>query len=322
MQGKVLLEQSAPTVYVGVDVCKEWLDVYLHPVGRALRVANDREGLKQLKRELAGHQVKLIVMEATAKYHRQAHRTLSAGGFAVAVVNPLRSRLFAEAAGALAKTDRIDAKILAILGESLAPDAKAPVPVALEELQELFRARAAAVAEMVALTNRLGASEGAFLRAELVRRIKATQAHIERLDGEIHRQVGADLALARRYAILMSIPGVGPVAAMGLVLGLAELGTCSGKAASHLAGLAPFADDSGERTGIRFIQGGRAHVRTAIYMAAVAAVRCNPDLAAFYKRLRDHGKKPKVALTAVMRKLVVLANTLLKEDRLWQPVAP
>jgi transposase len=322
MQGKVSPEQDAPIVYVGVDVCKDWLDVYLHPLGRALRVANSREGIKRLKRELTDHSVKRIVMEATAKYHRQAHRSLSAAGFAVAVVNPLRSRLFAEAAGVLAKTDRVDARILAVLGESLAPDAKAPIAQAIEELQELFSARTAAMAELTALINRLGASTVRFLRTELTRRIKATQAHIDRLDDKLRDQISIDLALARRYAILTSIPGVGPVAAMGLLLGLAELGSCSAKAASHLAGLAPFADDSGERAGARHIRGGRAHVRIAIYMAAVAAARCNPDLAAFYKRLREHGKKPKVAITAVMRKLVVLANTLLKEDRYWQRAAP
>lgn len=322
MQGKVLSEQGALPVYVGVDVCKAWLDVYVHPLGRKLRVSNDREGLRRLKRELRDHQVKLIAMEATGKYHRQAHRTLSAAGLAVAVVNPLRSRLFAEATGAPGKTDRIDAQVLAVLAEGLKPEAKMPAPAMLEELQELLRARNAATAEMAALTNRLGASEVKFLKTELTRRIKSTHAHIERLAAEIERRIADNAVLARRYAIVLSIPGIGPVAAANLVIGLAELGQASGKSAARLAGLAPLPDDSGESTGIRYIQGGRAHVRTAIYMAAVAAARCNPDLAAFYKRLRSHGKKPKVAITAVMRKLVVLANALLKENRPWQAATP
>jgi transposase len=280
-------------------------------------VANDRDGLKRLKRELSNFAVKLVVMEATAKYHRQAHRTLDAAGFAVAVVNPLRSRLFAEAIGALAKTDAIDARLLAILGESLALQAQPPAPLALEQLRELVAARQAAVAEATALANRLATSETAFLRAEMKRRIKSLGGHLARLTAEIERRIDRDPSLKRRYAILLSIPGIGPVAAVALIVGLAELGACSGKAAALLAGLAPIASDSGNRQNERHIRGGRAPVRTALYMAAITAARFNPDLAAFYKHLRAAGKKPKVALTAVMRKLVVLANTLLRENRLW-----
>jgi len=320
MQGKVSPERSAATrVYVGIDVCKAWLDVYLHPIGRQFRVTNCREGLKRLKRELANLEVALIVMEATGKYHREAHRSLHASGFIVAVVNPLRSRLFAEAAGSLAKTDRLDARVLAILAESLAPKAKPPAPETLEELQELVRAREAAVADLTALTNQQGESKTAILRRELARRIKATQASIARLAAEIERRIERDPALARRYLILLSIKGIGPVAAAALLVGLSELGVCSGKQMALLAGLAPVACDSGESQGERHIKGGRGDVRAAIYMAAITAARYNPDLSTFYRRLRDKGKKFKVAITAVMRKLVVLANTLIREDRMWQP---
>lgn len=318
MQGKVPPEQSAPRVYVGVDVCKDWLDVYLHPIGHQLRVASTPDGLKRLKRHLAGLQVVVIVMEATAKYHRQPHRTLSAAGFAVAVVNPLRSRLFAEATGQLAKTDRLDARVLAILAESLEPAATPPVAEALAALQELVRARAAAIADQTALTNQRAASQTAFLKAELGRRLKAIATHIARLEAEIDRRIASDPALKRRYEIVRSIPGIGPVAAVALIIGLPELGTCSGKAAGLLAGLAPLACDSGATAGQRRIRGGRAHVRTALYFAAIAAARFNPGLSGFYRRLRAAGKKPKVAITAVMRKLVVLANVLIREDRLWQ----
>ena len=183
-------------------------------------------------------------MEATGKYHRMAHRMLSAAGLAVAVVNPLRARLFAEATGRLAKTDRLDAEIL--------------------------------------------------------------------------RRIAGEPALARRYEVLCSIPGIGMVAAITLLVELAELGACSGKAAAMLAGLAPIACDTGQKTGQRRIRGGRAGVRRALYMAALAAARHNPQFAAVYKRLKANGKPPKVALTAVMRKLLVLANTLLTENRRWQ----
>ncbi len=321
MQGQKSPERSAqPGVYVGVDVCKDWLDVYLHPIGQKFRAANTPEGLKALKRRIAELPVELIVMEATGKFHRQAHRTLHAAGLAVAVVNPLRARLFAEAVGQLAKTDRLDARVLALMGQALEPSALAPAPEALEALQELARARASAKADETALSNQRGASQTAFLKAELGRRLKILAGHIERLDAEIERRLGADPALKRRYDILVTIPGVGPVAAVALVIGLPELGACSGKAATLLAGLAPLACDSGDKAGERHIRGGRAFVRTGLYFAAVAAARCNPQLRDDYQRLRDAGKKAKVAITAIMRKLVVLANVLIKEDRPWKPI--
>ena len=318
MQGQIQPEaRSAQVVYVGIDVCKDRLDVHLHPLGRRLSVANGRDGIKRLRRELARHQVALVVMEATAKYHRLAHRALSQSGFAVAVVNPLRARLFAEALGTRAKTDRVDARMLALLGEALAPQARPPAPEAIETLQELVHARHAASAERTALANRLGASQSAFLKRELARRLKCLDGHIERLATQIARHIADDAALARRNAILLSIPGVGPAVAAALIADLPELGRLGRHAIACLAGLAPFADDSGDAQAPRHIKGGRAQPRRALYWAALAAARYNPDLAIFYKRLRDNGKKPKVALTAVMRKIAVLANTLLREDRLW-----
>ena len=156
MQGKVLLERSATPVYVGIDVCKARLDVYIRPTGQKLTVSNDRDGLKRLKRVLKTCKVALVVMEATGKLHRLAHRNLHAGGFAVAVVNPLRSHLFAEALGTLAKTDAVDARMLAILGESLKPTASEPQAEHLETLRELVGGRDAAVAARTALKNQLG----------------------------------------------------------------------------------------------------------------------------------------------------------------------
>lgn len=323
MQGKNTPEQTARAgVYVGCDVCKDRLDLYIHPLGRRLAVANDRAGLKTAKRVLAELGVALIVMEATGKYHRCAQRALSAAGFAVAVVNPLRARLFAEAAGMLAKTDGVDAKMLALMGVALEPRADPPAPEAVEALAELVRARNAAVAEKTALANRLHASRTAFLKAELKRRIKAAGDHVARLSAEIERRIAADPALARRYAILISIPGFGPAVGADLLVDLPELGRLSGKAAASLAGLAPWPDDSGDRNGPRHIKGGRAGPRRALYWAALSAARFNPDLKGFYNRLRDAGKKPKVALVALMRKLLVLANALLKENRPWTPLRP
>jgi len=323
MQGKVKIEaRSASPVYVGIDVCKDHLDVYLHPLGLSERLTNSKDGIGRLKRLLAGHAVTLVVMEATGKHHRLTHRSLSQSGIAVAVVNPLRSRLFAEAIGTRAKTDRVDAKMLAILGDALGPAAIPPASEALEALQELVHARNAATAERTALTNRRAASNTAFLKAEINRRLKSLDRHIDRLAAEIANRIAVEPGLARRQQILLSMPGVGAGVAANLLVDLAELGSLDRHAAASLAGLAPFADDSGEVTGKRHIKGGRANPRRALYWAALSAAGHNPDNRNFYKRLVDNGKKPKVALTAVMRKLVVLANTLIKEDRIWADHAP
>lgn len=323
MQGKVEPANSAETaVYAGIDVSKDWLDVYLHPAGVRWRLANGRDGIRTLVRRLGACRMELIVLEATGKYHRLAHRMLSAAGYAVAVVNPLRSRLFAEAMGMLAKTDRIDARLLALMAERLRPAVSPPSPQGLLALQELVNARSAATAEATALANRLSAATLALLKSELRRRLVSLKTHIGRLEAEIMRYLQADPALCQRYAILISIPGIGPVAAFTMLAGLAELGECSGKQASMLAGLAPIARDSGQRQGPRHIRGGRAQVRLALYMAALAAARYNPDLKTFYTRLRAAGKAAKLALTAVMRKLLVLANTLITQNRNWTPIPP
>jgi transposase len=322
MQAKVSPERSAVPVYVGIDVCKDRLDIYIHPVGHRLQVGNDPGGVKKLKRALAAYPVERVVMEATGKFHRAAHRSLHASGLAVAVVNPLRARLFAQAFGALAKTDGIDCKILAILGESLAPEAKPPVSETVEQLQELVRCRDAAVTALTALRNQFGATNASSAAVEIKRQIRATETAVENLAALIERQIKADPGLARRWAVLTSIPGVGPATAAALIAGLVEIGALSNKQAAMLVGVAPVANDSGDHVGARHIRGGRRHLRNALYMAAVTAARCNPPLKAFYKRLIGEGKAAKIALTAVMRKLVVLANALVAKDRLWTPACP
>jgi transposase len=320
MQGKVMLEAKAETVvYVGIDVSKASLDVYLQPIGRAFRVENSTEGLKSLRRDLAGLTVALIVIEATGKLHWLAHRILGGAGLPVAVINPYRSRKFADCLGQLAKTDQIDARLLALYGEMIHPQAT-PVPAkTLAELQELIRARQAATAEETALANRLSATESRIIRRLIKRQHRLLESIIAGLEQAIAAPIAGDPQLKRRYAILTSIKGVGPVTAAALLGGLSELGQLTGKKIAMLAGLAPVNCDSGERRGQRHIKGGRAHVRSVLYMAAVTAARCNPHLKAFYDHLRAAGKPPKLALTAVMRKLIILANTLIREDRQWKP---
>jgi len=323
MQGKVSSNDSAAKqVYVGIDVCKKWLDIAIHPVGHVERFENAAKGHRRLLRWLLEYRVALVVVEATGKLHRGVHRALHEAGMAVAVVNPLRSRLFAVSAGVLAKTDAIDARLLALMAEALRPRQVVPLSDVMESLQELMRIRGTTIAERTGIVNQIGACVCAFVRRELQRRERALSASISRIETEIKRLIDNDARLSARYAIVLSIPGVGPVAAAALVIGLAELGTCTAKQAAMLAGLAPVACDSGDLKGARHIRGGRGEVRCALYMAALSAARHNPQLKVFHDRLIAAGKRPKVALTAVMRKLVALANTLLTANRPWRPMAP
>jgi transposase len=322
MQGKEASEQETLKCNAGVDVSKTWLDAHVLPAGEALRVANTREGIRKLKRWLERRHPKLVTVEATGKWHRALCRSLHASGIAVAIADPYRVRQFAKAQGVLAKTDRLDARVLARFAAVMAPSERVPAPQALEELRELVTARGSAVAEQTALKNQLAAAESAFLKRQLRNRIARLKIDIKAIESECLARINADEGLARRFAILTSIPSFGAVVATTLVACLAELGSLTAKQIAMLAGLAPVADDSGERRGVRVIFGGRAIVRRVLYLAAISASRYNRDMSLFYNRLTASGKPAKVALIAVARKLVLLANTLIAENRSWQPIPP
>ncbi len=323
MQGKEMPERKTKTdSTVGIDVGKTWLDAHVLPEGEGLRVANTAQGIGKLKRWLRRFRITLIVVEATGKWHRQLHRSLHASGFPVAVIDPFRVRMFAKANGILAKTDRLDARVLAMFAAVMNPTGQPPAARAIEALRELVCGRTSAVAERTSLQNQHGAAETSFLGRQLERRIARLAKDIAGLEAEIGRRIADDPALARRQRILLSIPGIGPVNATLLSVCMPELGAASAKQIAMLAGLAPIPDDSGERQGYRRIQGGRRIVRNGLYLAALSAARHNPSLRPFYKHLIDQGKITKVALVAVARKLIVLANTLIGEDRLWQSVRP
>ena len=320
MQGKVERSDSQ-TVYVGIDVAKHWLDVALYPVDILFRVANNKKGHKELLKVLAAYEVVIAVFEATGKQHCRLHAFLHGSGVPAVAINPYRSRKFADVMGRLAKTDTIDARLLALFGAHHHPAARAPATESKLQLKELISAREAAMVEKTAIANRRGAALGARLRRELGNQLRNTERHIARLDKMIAATIASDPALARRYEILLSVPGIGTVAASALTALLDELGSCTNKQIAALVGVAPMNWDSGQMRGKRAIKGGRASVRKLLYMPAmVAATRnINPDLAAFYHRLIASGKPAKVALVAVMRKLVIIANRLVAEDRLWQP---
>jgi transposase len=323
MQGKETPEQDTSTKFsVGIDVSKAWLDVHVLPGGQARRFANDTEGIRQLKRWLRRFDLELIVLEATGKWHRAVHRSLHAAMLPVTVVDPYRVRMFAKAQGVLAKTDRLDARLLARFAAVMDPVPRPPRPEALETLAELIGARERAVAEQTALKNQLASANSRFLTRHLAGRIARAEKDITALEREILRQIQADPALARRYTILTSIPSCGFVTAATLIATMSELGSCTIKQAALLAGLAPIADDSGERQGVRVIWGGRPAVRRALYLAAVSATRFNADMKTVYDRLIAAGKAPKLAIIAVARKLVLLANALIAQDRIWRPQPP
>jgi transposase len=323
MQGKEPSERETKAKStVGIDVSKCWLDVHVLPCGETLRVANTPEGIRRLKRWLVRFDLSLVLLEPTGKWHRHLHRSLFASALPVAVADPYRVRMFARAQGILAKTDRLDARVLAQFAAVMAPAVRPPAPEVMQELAELVRARDSAVAEQTALQNQLSAATVAFLKRQLQRRIDRSIKDIAALANEILRRIKADEALARRYAILTSITGFGPVVAPTLIACLAELGTCDRRQIGMLAGLAPVTDESGERRGIRVIWGGRPLVRRSLYLAAFTAVRHDPSMKAFFQRLIANGKPAKVAIIAVARKLAVLANTLISENRLYATQAP
>ena len=323
MQGKEASEQETKAKSsVGIDTSKYWLDVHVLPAGERLRAANSCAGIRQLKRWLLRHDIALVVIEATGKWHRHAHRSLVASAIPVAIVDPFRVRMFAKAQGILAKTDRLDARVLALFAAMMEPSVRAPAPQTMAELAELVVARASAVEAQTALKNQLCTAESKFLKRQLERRILRAGKDIAALEGEILKRIKADDSLARRYAILTSIPSFGFTVAATLIACLAEIGSMTAKQIGMLAGLAPIADQSGERDGIRVIWGGRPAVRRVLYLAALSATRFNADMKAFYQRLTASGKPPKVALIAVARKLAVLANTLISQDRTWELRTP
>jgi transposase len=323
MQGKEASEQETITqCNVGIDVSKDWLDIYVLPVGERLRVPNTAEGIRRFKRWLARFAPALVVVEATGKWHRSVRRSLAGSAVPVAVIDPFRLRMFAKAQGILAKTDRLDARVLAQFAAVMAPPVRAPEPRDLEELRELVVARASAVEQQAGLKNQRAAATVKFLQRQLDRRIERGDHDIAALDAAILKRVEGHAGWARRYAILTSIAGIGFVAAITLLASLPELGAATLKQIAMLAGLAPIADQSGKREGARVIWGGRANVRRVLYLAALTATRFNTDMRAFYQRMIAAGKPPKLALVAVARKLAVLANTLISQDRTWLPNAP
>ena len=302
---------------IGVDVSKDHLDAYRVADGASRRFENDKRGHKALIRWLAQTPVQRVVFEPTGPYHRALERALGAAGVPFAKVNPRQARRFAEATGRLAKTDRLDAAMLAKMGAMLELAPRPGRSEVLLELKELYLAREALVKDRTAAKNRAKALTLALLKRHNAQRLEQIERQIETVEAAITRIIEADADLDVRFAILTSIPGISKVTAFALLIEMPELGLLEPGQAACLAGLAPIARQSGRWTGRAFIRGGRSSVRQALYMPALVAMRFNPDLKAKYDQFVAAGKPAKVAITAIMRKLIVLANALLSANRKW-----
>jgi transposase len=310
---------STAPIFVGIDISKTHLDTATRPGGTLGRHTNDPSGITALVDRLEPMAPALVVVEATGGLELPLLAALQVAGIPTAAINPRQARDFARAVGRLAKTDRIDAEVLAHFAEAVRP-ASRPLPSAeVRALDALLSRRQQLLEMQVMESNRLGSCADATVRAGLQRHLDWLKAEVRDAERILAEAVKSSPAWREKDELLRSIPGLGPVTSLTLLAALPELGRLESGQLSALVGLAPFADDSGTRRGIRHVRGGRAAVRRVLYLAALSAVRHNPALKAFRDRLAARGKKAKVILTAVARKLLVIANAVIRTGRPWDP---
>lgn len=307
-------------MFVGIDVSQEYLDVAVAGQKRVLRLHNDEAGLHGLMQQFEKSAPELIVMEASGGYERRPAAVLLAAGLPVAIVNPRQARDFARSLGRLAKTDAIDARVLARFAEVLKPQPATLSDESEEQLRELDQRRRQLVEMIVAERNRRRHTSRTANRIE--DHLCWLEDEVKRTDKEIKTIIDSNPALQEKAAILESVPGVGPVLTATLLSGLSELGRLNRKEIAALVGVAPLNWDSGKLRGKRAIWGGRARIRTVLYMAALVASRRNPAIRALYERLCEAGKPKKVALVAAMRKLLITLNSMLRNRTLWNAGTP
>jgi transposase len=306
-------------MFIGVDVSKNRLDVHARPGGRSWSVSNDEAGLTQLVDELIGLQPMLVVMEATGGYEVGAAAAIAVAGIALAVLNPRQVRDFAKAAGKLAKTDAIDAAVLAHFAEAVRPEPRGLDDEQTRELQALLTRRRQLVEMITAETNRMHQSRSDKLRKSIYEHVKWLRRQLREADDELDKHLRSSPVWREKDDLLRSVPGVGPVLSRTLLAELPELGTLDRRQIAALVGVAPLNRDSGTSRGQRSIWGGRANVRSALYMSALVATRHNPVIRAVYERLLTAGKTKKLALVACMRKLIVILNAIVRDRRRWLP---
>jgi transposase len=318
-------------IHVGVDVSKRTLGVCILPSeassggkggsqGESFVIANDQEGIDELLSRLAepGVSVELIVMEATGRYERLAATSIASAGIAVAVVNPRQARDFAKAIGKLAKTDKIDAFVLARFARAVEPTTSVIPDEEAQHLQGILARRRQLIEMLVSENNRLKMAPEKSLQKRIQAHMRWLEREIERTDSDLDHAIEENASFKANEVLLRSVPGVGRVLSRTLLAELPELGKLTHKRLCALVGVAPFNRDSGQRSGKREVWGGRAPVRAALYMGALVATRHNPVIKEFYERLLAAGKPKKVALVACMRKLLSILNALMRDRAIWR----
>lgn len=303
-------------LHVGIDVAKHHLDWGTHQDEVIERLQNSPRAIAGLVRRLAKRKPDTIVIESTGGYERELVDRLAAAGLPVVVVNPWRVRRFGEGLGILAKTDGIDAKLLALFGERARPEIR-PHPSASHRLLAHLVARRRQLMSMVVAEKARLDTAPSLIHADLRATVRFLERRIERLDHKIDTQLAEDPERSELSELLQTVPGVGPGVARTLLVDLPELGQLNRKEVASLAGLAPYARDSGMKRGQRRIHGGRASVRTVLYLAAMTAARFNPKLKKVYERLCEAGKPKKLALVAIARKLLIILNSIARERTPW-----
>ncbi|NQW19162.1 MAG: IS110 family transposase [Chloroflexi bacterium] len=307
--------------YIGIDVSKSYLDVYAPSLG-AFRVEYTDGGLEELVERLSHLEIALVVMEATGKMESVCAAFLANSGMPVAVINPRRVRDFACASGRLAKTDKIDAEVIALFGGSMKPEPRKIRNEDEQRFDELLTRRRQVIGMTTTEKNRLGTTRDRKLHRRIIAHIKWLEHELSDVNREMSDAIEASPVWRVKDALLRSVPGIGETTSRVLIAELPELGELTRKEIASLVGVAPMNRDSGALRGRRTISGGRPAVRTALYMAALSASRYNPDLRSFYQRLVAAGKPKKVALTATMRKLIVMLNAVVARGTCWQPECP
>ena len=303
---------------VGIDVSKDRLDVAVYPTDEQFSVTNDRIGWRELIRRLRPLQARAIGLEASGGYERGPIDALLEASLPVRLVNPWKLRRFAQAAGVLAKNDHLDARLIARFVASL-PSREVLRDRAVDHLAELVRTRRQLVDAAQQITCQLEHLRDPTVRRLMTRQIRQLERDVDQLDQLIVRAIEASPTLCARRDLLCSMPGVGPVLAATLIALLPELGSLSNRSIAALVGVVPYDFDSGRMKGLRCIFGGRAAIRRVLFMAAQVAARFNSTLKAFKQRLIAAGKKPKVAIVAVMRKLIVTLNAMVRHSAPWLP---
>jgi transposase len=304
--------------FVGIDVSKDTLDIYIDPAVEAVHVAYDDKGVAQVVNRLLQVAPTLIVMEATGGLEMRLASELAAKGLPVAVINPRQARDFAKATGQLAKTDLVDAAVLAAFARAIRPAVRPIKDADTRELDDLVTRRRQLIDMRVQEILRLGTASKV-QRKSITTHIAWLEKRITKLDDDLTKRLRASDAWRTKDDLLQGIPGVGAVTTLTMLAKCPELGTMNRRQIAALVGVAPLANDSGQHRGKRRIWGGRADVRAVLYMAAISAMRSNSDIKAFAARLQKAGKLPKVVIVACMRKLLTIMNVMVKNNAQWAP---